>query len=158
MKAKVSAGAKAVRIFLGPKEAPLAVVQGAAHLLADRAWAVIERRRGGLAVTLSPKDECGAAELAALGALFNQLVSNQALRQRLADGNREILEYIVSHALVPAAPQPDSEHPAAPLTPQQQTEIDRLILEADTEISELKKRGAEDPLGIRKTWEETNER
>lgn len=163
MKTLLSSTGKAVRVIVKDGEAPLPAVQAAAHLLADRAWAVLERRPGGLAVTLTPKDESGAdglaaPGLAALGALFERLAADQSLRQRLRAGGRELLEYVVSHALVPAAPQPTSEPEAAPLTPEQQSEIDGLILAAETEITELKKKGADDPLGIRRTWEEKNGR
>lgn len=158
MKTTVSEKGKALRVRLKDAEAPLPAVQAAAHLLADRAYAVIERSPGGLAVTLTPKEEAGADALRALGALFERLVADQALRRRLTAGGREILEYVVSHALVPAAPQPTSEPPAQPLTPEQQAEIDALILAAEAEITELKKQGSDDPLGIRRTWEEKNGR
>lgn len=158
MKTIVSEQGRALRVLVQDDEAPLPAVQGAAHLLADRAWAVLERRPGGLAVTLTPKEGPGAGDLDALGALFERLVADQSLRRRLAEGGRGLLEYVVSHALVPAAPQPSSEPPAAPLTAEQQSEIDSLILAAEAEITELKKRGADDPLGIRRTWEEKNGR
>lgn len=158
MKTIVSEKGKALRVHLADDEAPLAAVQAAAHLLADRAYAVVERRAGGLSVTLTPKEEAGAEALRALGELFKTLVADQDLRRRLTAGGRELLEYIVSHALIPAAPQPTSEPPAQPLTPEQQAEIDSLILAAEAEITELKKQGSDDPLGIRRTWEEKNGR
>lgn len=158
MKTLTSRDGRTLRALLTDAEAPLDAVQGAAHLLADRAWAVLERRRGGLAVTLTPKDAPAAGELAALGTLFARLVADQALRRRLAAGGRELLDYVVSHALVPAAPQPAAEPAPEPLTAEQQAEIDSLILAAEEEIAELKKQGADDPLGIRRTWEEKNGR
>lgn len=138
---------------------PLDAVQMAAHVLADRAYAQVSEEEGELFVTLHPKETADRRALEGLGALFDREVQNQALRLRLAAGNRATMEYVVSRALVPAskAAGPEGPEPEAELTDDQKSEIDRLIAEAESEIAELKKDDAgADPLGITKTWEERN--
>ena len=113
-------GQNAVRLEFSKREAGrLEAAQGAAHILSDRAWARLERRAGGFVVTLTLKEPAGPGALKALGGLFERLSADQALRGRLRAASRDLLEYAVSRALVPAAPRSGPAEPAPVLTPEQ---------------------------------------
>jgi len=140
---------------------PIDAVRMAAHVLADRAYAQISEEDKELVVTLHAKEVSNRSALEGLGALFDREVQNQSLRLKLAAGNRETMEYIVSRGLVPAnkSAGQGGEEPEAELSDDQKSEIDRLIAEAESEIADLKKDNSEgDPLGITKTWEEQNQK
>ncbi len=140
---------------------PLDAVRMAAHVLADRAYSQISEEDGALWVTLHAKIKSDRSALEGLGALFDREVQNQVLRLKMAAGNRETMEYIVSRGLVPAnkAAGPSGAEPEAELSEDQKSEIDRLIAEAESEIADLKKdKSGGDPLGITKTWEEQNQK
>lgn len=145
---------------IDPKRWPLEAARRAAHVLADRAYAHLDQDEDGVVVSLHAKEKLDAKGLEGLAALFDREVQNQSLRIKLESANRETMGYIVSRALVPAIRSASADaEPETELSEDQKSEIDRLIAEAEAEISELKKdESGVDPLGITKTWEERNEK
>ena len=135
-------------------------VLGAAYLMMDRAYALVEpAASGALRVTLRPKGARGAAELKALESAFQDELAAQRLRWAVARNNASVREYVAENAIAlaeefasraQAAPEPAAEQ----LTADQRSEIERLIAEVETEISEMNREKAlPDPNGASRSWE-----
>jgi His-Xaa-Ser system protein HxsD len=145
---------------------PAEAVQAAAYAFTDRAYARIEPAAGGrLRVVLAFKPETTSAQRAAMeGELRNELL-HQALRLKVSEANRKIREFIVTKALVSAQPDdqsvggagpdgssaeppcPDCAPAPAPVDPELEKEIDRLLAEIEGGDP------AADPLGVAVSWE-----
>jgi His-Xaa-Ser system protein HxsD len=135
-------------------------ILGAAYLLMDRAYALVEGDKAKtLKVTLRPKGARGAADLAALKKTFERELAAQKLRWAVARNNKPVREYVAENALAlaqefaarAAAP---SEPAAEQLTTEQRSEIERLIAEVETEIAEMNtKKGPADQKGAALSWE-----
>ena len=122
-------------------------VLAAAHALARRlrVWLKPDGRGGTLAL-VSPADGADA---------LRDEAAAQELRRRIAVETRPLREYIVTQALLAAGGErqaPAGTAPA-PLSPEEEAEVDRLIAEAEKEIAEKVSRfeaaGEPEP-----TWEE----
>ncbi len=135
-------------------------VLGAAYMMMDRAYALVEPgAAGALRVTLRPKGARGAAELAALKTSFEDELAAQRLRWAVARNNAPVREYVAENAIAlagefaaraQAAPEPAAEQ----LTDDQRAEIERLIAEVETEISEMnREKKLPDPNGATRSWE-----
>ena len=138
---------------------------GAAYLLMDRAYAFVSGDKAKmLNVTLRPKGARGAADLAALKRAFEDEVAAQRVRWAVARSNRPVREYVAENALALAqefaarASSAPGEPAAEQLTPEQRSEIERLIAEVETEISQMnaKKEHAETK-GAALSWEAAQE-
>lgn len=115
---------------------PLDVVYGAAYIFIDRAYVLLGRTDGGVAVELTCKDDTDEAGLKAIAGEFGNELLSQALRRKITKANQNILETIVSQALagatgamVPSAFEDDDDD--------------------DDDLDFL-----DDPLGIAVPWEE----
>lgn len=124
-------------------------VLAAAHVLARRLRVSLKPDgKGGTLARVSPPEGAPALEDEAAA---------QELRRRVAADTRPLREYIVTQALLSAGGErraPGAEGAPA-LTPEEEAEVDRLIAEAEKEISEKVARfeAAGDPAS---TWEERN--
>jgi His-Xaa-Ser system protein HxsD len=157
MRFTVSARNNEVSFSLPKKLNALELVQGAAHVLTDRATAFVEESKTDWKLTLSAKRDEGAAGLRALGREFVDEVLNQAVRQRLVANARPVFEHIVSRAVVSARRNPeDKDQPAAArdaeLSAADKAELERLVAEAEAELAARRKGGALKETA--KTWEE----
>jgi His-Xaa-Ser system protein HxsD len=135
-------------------------VLGAAYLMMDRAYALIEGgKSGSLRVTLRPKGSRRAADLSALRRAFADELGAQRLRWAVARNNRPVREYVAENALALAAEfsaraAAAAEPAADQLTADQRSEIERLIAEVETEIAEMNvKKELPDPKGAALSWE-----
>lgn len=113
---------------------PLDVVYGAAYVLIDRAYVLLDRSADGrfvirLQVKDGPMDEATLNELA--GEMQNELLS-QALRRKITKANKPLLEAIVTRAIGGATGA------LLPGSMQEDDDLDFL----------------DDPLGIAVPWEE----
>lgn len=157
MKLSVSLRHNEVSFSLPKKLHALELVQGAAHVLSDRATAFVEESKSDWKLTLSAKRDEGRAGLLALGREFVDEVLNQAVRQRLVANARPVYEHVVSRAVVSARRDPaDKDQPAAArdaeLSAADRAELERLVAEAEAELAARRKKG---PLKeVAKTWEE----
>ncbi|MBI5598004.1 MAG: hypothetical protein HY928_18130 [Elusimicrobia bacterium] len=151
----VSLKEREVGFSLPKKLHPLELVQGAAHVLCDRATAFLDESRSEWSVSLQAKAPCGKEDLEALAREFVDELHNQALRQKLVQNSRPVFEHIVARAVVSARRDPaDKDAPGAArpdeLGAEEKAELERLIAEAEAELD--KKRAAG---GVpSKTWEE----
>ena len=133
-------------------------ILGAAYLMMDRAYAFVESAKAKtLRVTLRPKGARGAADLAALKQAFADELAAQKLRWAVARNNREVREYVAENALALSA-EFAARAAAAPaatvsdeLTAQQRGEIERLIAEVETEISQMNVK--KEPVDAALSWE-----
>ena len=133
------------------------LLQAAAYVLTDRCVAYVEAKGASHLITLKSTRGRSRPDLEALADAFVTELLNQALRQRLVAANRTIMEHVITRALVSAQSEPPEGPAPEALTADQQAEIDKLIAEAEAEISSLSKRkGGADPMGITKTWEEVH--
>jgi His-Xaa-Ser system protein HxsD len=112
---------------------PLDVIYGAAYVLIDRAYVLLDKAQDGRTLvrvrTKEPTDAAGLEALA--GEMANELLS-QALRRKIAQQNRPLLEAIVTQAIAGAS---------GALLPGAVDEDDSLDF-------------LDDPLGIAVPWEE----
>ncbi|MBI3297871.1 MAG: hypothetical protein HYZ75_06895 [Elusimicrobia bacterium] len=155
MRFSVSLKAREVSFSVPRKLHPLELVQGAAHVLSDRATAFVDETKTAWKLTLSAKTTEDQAGLMALGREFVDELHNQALRQRLIANSRPVYEHIVSRAVVSARRDPDDkDQPAtgAELSKEQKAELEKLIAEAEAELAARRKTGV--LAAVEKTWEE----
>jgi His-Xaa-Ser system protein HxsD len=132
-------------IALSPKEGvtvlaldkglyPLDVVYGAAYVLTDRAYLLLDKdAKGRILVRIESKDEATEAELRALVGEFSNELLSQALRRKVTQQNKAILEAIVTQAIAGAT---GAMVPGA-------------MEDEDDDLDFL-----DDPLGIAVPWEE----
>ncbi|MFI5360857.1 MAG: hypothetical protein ACHQ49_02710 [Elusimicrobiota bacterium] len=136
-------------------------ILGAAYLMMDRADAFISGDKAKiLSVTLRPKGARGAGDLAALKRAFESEFAAQKLRWAVARNNRSVREYVAENALSLAKEfsERSSSSAGAPaaeqLTPEQRAEIERLIAEVETEITQMNsKKELPDAKGAALSWE-----
>ncbi len=134
-------------------------VLGAAYLLTDRAYVLVDRKKSRFAVSLTPKS--ADASPAALARAFVDELATQEVRWQLARNNQPIREYVAEQAVLlangqiqpPAAPAP--EPAPEQLSDAQRLEIEKLIAEVEDEIKQMNDRKAvSDPKNIKASWEE----
>lgn len=161
-KSKLSRHAAGELVFsLDVRKEGLEPILGAAYLFMDRAYALVEGDKAKLLkVTLRPKAARDAAALKSLREAFTAELESQKVRWAVARGNQSIREYLVDNALtlaeefskraVPSAGEAAPEQ----LTPDQRSEIERLIAEVETEIKQMNETKAHpDPAGKSLSWE-----
>jgi len=134
-------GGKSLGFTINTKIYSLASIYQAAYLFLDRAYVyldgdpekeikVVMKLKG---PSFAKATEGRGQELERIaGEFYNELL-NQLLREKVSETNAKIREYIVAQALYNAVPN----------------EVDELLKEVEEEDWQ------EDPLGIAKTWEET---
>ena len=152
--AKEPKGTFSVTLKVG--EHGLEPILGAAYLLTDRAYVRLEGDRGkAVTVTLQPK---GAEPIAELRLAFTRELALQKSRWTVARNNQAVRDHVAELAVLQANGRLPAEEPSSDdLTPEQRSEVDRLIAEVEVEISELRKRkDLGDPKKIAATWEEKN--
>lgn len=135
------------------KEYSLETVRYAAHSLGGSAYVLLKPLPGGRVLAeFSPKPGAPSG----LPALFRAALKDEALRERVAEQNRELREFMLLKALTWRPRPPDREDSG--LTPQQEKELNDLIAQIEGEIK-AEAAGAKqgDPLGITATWEEKHE-
>ena len=133
------------------KKYTLDAVRYAAYALSGEAFVMVKAAGpAGAEVLLTPKNGCSGA---GLKARFSAELADERLRESVADGNRELREFLVLKALSPqkkADPAPDSG-----LTPAQEKELEDLISQVEKEIKlDAGRETGADPLGITRTWED----
>lgn len=133
----------------------------ACYTFLDRAYVRLQGDpQGTVKIVFRPK-EGTKLPLEALAGEFENELLHQALRVKVADGNRKIREHIVTRALLSA--QGVSVVPAQPAAPAP-AQGGGSVLDADLEmeieklLAEVEKAGAGsgDPLNISVPWEEKN--
>lgn len=160
MPSKKKRAAGELSLSLRVDESGVEPLLGAAYLMMDRAYVLVEGdRRKALTVTLRPKAGRGKTELAALKKAFDAELDAQRLRWAVARHNRPVREHVAEHAVALAeeyaARSSASAEPASePLTGEQRSEIERLIAEVESEIAAMnvKKEHAETAEAAR-SWE-----
>jgi len=112
---------------------PLDVIYGAAYVLIDRAYLLLDRRAsdGRVTVRIESRDGGDEAALRALVGEFSNELLNQALRRKITRQNKVELEAIVTQALAGAT---------------------GALLPGDMDDDDLD--FLDDPLGIAVPWEE----
>ena len=124
-----------IEFIINTKIYSLAVIYQAAYFFLDKVYVFLDGDpKKEIKVIMRDKGEKGGqGELEKIaGDFYNELL-NQLLRQKVSQTNAKIREYIVSQALYNAVPN----------------EVDELLKEVEEEDWQ------EDPLGIAKTWEES---
>ena len=120
---------------------------GAAYLMTQDAYVLVNRKGKGGSVELWPKSKTPPAILAAA---FRREYANQLLRWSLTRGGLGLRAETLRRALLLAeAAGGRTQAPQATLTPEQKAEIAALLAEADADT------GPKDPLGITQPWEES---
>jgi len=112
---------------------PLDVIYGAAYVLIDRAYLLLDRRAsdGRITVRIESRDGADESALRALVGEFSNELLNQALRRKITRQNKVELEAIVTQALAGAT---------------------GALLPGDMDDDDLD--FLDDPLGIAVPWEE----
>lgn len=148
-----------VAFELDARKEGLDVILGAAYLMIDRAYARLDGDKTKIVrVTLTPKGDRGAKDLAALKAAFLAEFESQRIRWAVARAGQPIREYLVENAVALAQGRAVQAEAAAPvaeeLTADQRSEIERLISEVESEIKEMNdKKAHADPKGVSPSWE-----
>jgi hypothetical protein len=157
---KVNEAAGELTVTVASKECSAEDVRFAAYLYMDRADPLIEPVKGGLCVRLRYREPVAAARLRKEGESFVEELRQQRFQGELLERNASLHEYVVRQALSgteQAAPSGGGAEPE--LSEDEEKELDRLIAEVE-ELVEKEAKGkskrAEDPLGIRATWEEAH--
>lgn len=129
----VEANRRVIVLSLDKGLYPLDVVYGAAYVLIDRAYVLLDRDEAGrIVVRVEAKDESDEAGLNALAGDFGNELLAQALRRKVTAANRPVIEAIVSAAIAGASGA------MLPGTDIEDDDLDFL----------------DDPLGIAVPWEE----
>lgn len=149
-------------VTLQVKEWGVEAILGAAYLMMDRAYVLLSGDlKRTIKVLLRPKK--AGADRAKLIADFTAELHTQKVRWAVAKQNQPIREYVAEQAVLLANGQ--IERPAAApeaaadqLTDEQRSEIEKLIAEVETEISEMNaKKAQRDPKNISASWEQKQE-
>jgi His-Xaa-Ser system protein HxsD len=153
-------GGPDVVIAVDAKREGLDAALGAAYLMIDRAYVLVEGDPAkSLRVSLRAKGARTAAARTALAADFRAELAAQRVRWAIARSNQSIREYVAENALTLAAefaarPEPGAAPAAEELTSDQRAEIERLIAEVETEIKAMNGTKAHpDPKGVAAPWE-----
>ncbi|MFA5139514.1 MAG: hypothetical protein WC728_09810 [Elusimicrobiota bacterium] len=157
---KVNEAERELAVTVASKECPAEDVRFAAYLYMDRADPLIEPTTGGLRVRLRYRAPVAAGRLREEGKAFVEELRQQRFQGELLARNGSLHEYVVRQALSGAGQAEPAEEGAEPeLSAEEEKELDRLIAEVE-ELVEKEAKGkpkqAEDPLGIRATWEEAH--
>lgn len=156
------AAAGEVQIGVDPGSDGVEPIYGAAYLMIDRAFVLVEPGAGrSLRVTLRPKGDRSAAALSALREAFAAEHEAQKLRWAIARNNLPLREYVAENALAlaeefskRAAAAPAAAAPVETLTDDQRAEIERLIAEVETEIKTMnERRDHDDAKKVAQSWE-----
>jgi His-Xaa-Ser system protein HxsD len=153
-------------IEVRPKLYGLEAVYKACYSFLDRVYVRLEGDPADVVrVQFRPKEGVKMSLDAISGEFENELL-HQALRVKVADGNRKLREFIVTRALLSAqgvAAIPASAAaaaPAAPAAPEKAGSVldEELEKEIEKLLAEVEKAGAGggDPLNISVPWEEKN--
>jgi His-Xaa-Ser system protein HxsD len=161
---KSGASAGEVTFSLDVRKEGLEPILGAAYLLMDRAYAMIDGDKAkSLKVTLRPKAGRTAADLSALKRAFEDELAAQRLRWAVARNNQPVREYVAENALALSeefakrAAAPAAEPQSEQLTADQRSEIERLIAEVETEISQMNAKKDPAPKEAALSWEAAQE-
>jgi His-Xaa-Ser system protein HxsD len=145
---------------LDPRKTGLEPILGAAYLMIDRAYVLVEGdAKKALKITLRPKAARTAEARAALAVDFGAELEAQRVRWQIARNNQSIREYVAENSLTLAQefasrPAPGAAPAAEQLTSDQRAEIERLIAEVETEIKAMNEQKAHpDPKGAAQSWE-----
>lgn len=143
---------KTAIVKINLKNFSLPAVRYAAYAVSGSAYVLLRTLPGGrVRAEFSPKPgaDVPAAELSRA---FRLELSDEKLRERVSEENRDLREFLMMKALNYQPKQPVQDD--AGLTPQQEKELNELIAQIETEIkAETGKAGEHDPLGITNTWE-----
>jgi His-Xaa-Ser system protein HxsD len=139
-------------------------ILGAAYLMMDRAFVLVEGdKKTSVRVSLRPKSARDKNALQALKTAFEAELSSQKIRWAVSRNNRDLREYVAENALAlneefASRKAPAAEPPAENLTADQRAEIERLIAEVETEISQMNaKNELPDPKAVAQSWEAAQE-
>lgn len=159
-KPKLDAKAGTLTVDVDLKTYGLEAALGAAYLVTDLNFVSLGGdRKKTLSVTLEPKSgKATAAALNKLAAQFQAELDTAKVRWEISRNNLPVREHVAKLA---AVAKPEAQAPARPnetkLTDEQQSEIDRLIAEVESEIAEMNQtKAVPDPKGIRDSWEKKN--
>ncbi|NLI09604.1 MAG: hypothetical protein GX447_02460 [Elusimicrobia bacterium] len=120
-------------------------IRYAAYVFTKDFYAEIKKNKDLCEIMFSPKN---SGKKVSVKRKFLTELEDEKFRSELFDANRELREYLIKSALVykPAdtVKEPDG------LTEEEEKELDKIIAEVEAELKKEK----EDPLEIKKTWEE----
>jgi len=123
-----------LKFRINTKIYPLDAIYRAAYNFIDQVYIYLDGEPGTeIMVEFKAKEKMSGEELEKISADFYNELLNQMLREKVGEVNAKIREYVVSKALYNAVP----------------SEVDELLKEVEEEDWQ------EDPLGIAKTWEES---
>ncbi len=157
-KSQVDVSGNQLTFYPDPSRYSLGVVKFASYVFSGHAHVFIE----GNSVILRFHKRFGAKGLKNEEALFKKELEDQKIHSEIRKNNQGIREFIMRKALSgPIFSYEDEEQPGSPslpesgLTKEQETELDRLIAEVESDIAKETSKGPPlDPLGITATWEE----
>lgn len=144
---------KTISIRVSLKDRNLDAVRYAAYAVSDAAYVFVRSAgKGAVTVEFTPKNGSPAKDLSRR---FQEELADEKIRAAIFDSNRDLREFMILKALAyeetPAAAKSDDSG----LTPEQESELDALIAQVESEIKKESTGGkTKDPLGITRTWEE----
>lgn len=131
------------------KKYSLPVIRYSAYLFTRDFYVQLKAAKGFCFASFEPKN--ASVSLSSLKKDFFNELEDEKFRSALFDSNRKLREYLVMSALN-YRPQESAPAVQEGLTPEEEKELDRIIAEVESELKDEKDR--EDPLEIKKTWEE----
>lgn len=138
-----------VLVSVNPKIFPLEVVYSAAYSLMDKAYSIIDGDpEEEIFVELKPKD--GKMDLEKLGRDFNNELLNYAVYMVQTARNRTVRDALIQRAFL------TNSEPSAPVSKSEKATDSGVTAEKD--ISESEESFIDDPLGIAKPWELSDEK
>ncbi len=124
---------------------PVESILGAAYVLTDRCYVLLDRTaEGKVRVSLTAKPGASPQDFSAISGEFQNELLAQALRRHIGERHEKVREIIVARALFGAAPQVEVPSPVADA----KLGIDPSFVPAGDDDF------LDDPLGIAVPWEE----
>lgn len=137
-----------IELKVDTKKYSLPVIRYAAYLFTKDFYVELKIEKGFCKAVFEPKSKVNKTDIKK--AFFKEL-EEEKFRSSLFDSNRKLREYLITSALkYTEKPQPPA--PTEGLTPEEEKELDKIIAEVEAELKGEKEK--EDPLEIKKTWEE----
>lgn len=144
---------RTISIGVTLKDQSLDAVRYAAHAVSDAAYVFIRPAgKSAVAVEFTPRNASAAK---VLPARFREELKDEKLRAAIFDSNRDLREFMILKALAYEETSAEARQEDSGLTPEQESELDALIAQVESEIKKESAGGkSKDPLGITRTWEE----
>ncbi len=137
-----------IELKVDTKKYSLNVVRYAAYLFTRDFYVQLKVEKGFVKAIFESKSKVRKTDIKKA---FSKELAEENFRSSLFDSNRELREYLITSALK-YTEKPQSTAVQEGLTPEEEKELDKIIAEVEAELKGEKDK--EDPLEIKKTWEE----